>query len=259
MSELPRADLGAAAGAVAVASAVVEQRSWPRLAASPDTGSEQVLAYDLAHAAAAVRTAEAVLEYGAKGHDEAALACAFVADALADLGSRMAGRHRAWGAQPGWMEPQPNSSSATGTPLISPRCAGPRAIGTSTRTSPSCAKPSIASPRTRSGPGRNMSTVTNADIPEEIISGLAELGGFGLSVPESYGGFASGGESDYMGMVIATEELAWGSLGMGGSLITRPEILSRALVNGRHRRAENALASSTGLGRSHGGRGGHRT
>ena len=75
-------------------------------------------------------------------------------------------------------------------------------------------------------------TATNADIPEEVIEGLAELGGFGLSVPEEYGGFASGGESDYMGMVVATEELSWGSLGVGGSLITRPEILTRALVYG---------------------------
>ena len=72
----------------------------------------------------------------------------------------------------------------------------------------------------------------NLDIPEEVIEGLAELGGFGLSVPEEYGGFATGGESDYMGMVVATEELSWGSLGVGGSLITRPEILTRALVYG---------------------------
>src|SRR5439155_12028469 len=54
----------------------------------------------------------------------------------------------------------------------------------------------------------------------------------GLSVPEEYGGFAAGGESDYLGMVIATEELSWGSLNVGGSLITRPEILTRALVRG---------------------------
>jgi len=32
--------------------------------------------------------------------------------------------------------------------------------------------------------------------------------------------------------VVATEELSWGSLGAGGSLVTRPEILSRALVAG---------------------------
>jgi (2S)-methylsuccinyl-CoA dehydrogenase len=73
---------------------------------------------------------------------------------------------------------------------------------------------------------------TNADVPEEVITGVAELGGFGLSVPEEYGGFASGGESDYLAMVVATEDLSWGSLGVGGSLITRPEILTRALVAG---------------------------
>jgi (2S)-methylsuccinyl-CoA dehydrogenase len=48
---------------------------------------------------------------------------------------------------------------------------------------------------------------TNADVPEDVIAGLAELGGFGLSVPEEYGGFATGGEEDYLGMVVATEEL----------------------------------------------------
>ena len=72
----------------------------------------------------------------------------------------------------------------------------------------------------------------NLDIPEDVIAGLAELGGFGLSVPEEYGGFAPGGEQDYIGMVVATEELSWGSLGVGGSLITRPEILTRAIVQG---------------------------
>src|SRR5262249_49270866 len=72
----------------------------------------------------------------------------------------------------------------------------------------------------------------NLDIPEPVIEGLAELGGFGLSVPEEYGGFALGGEQDYIGMVVATEELSWGSLGVGGSLITRPEILTRAIVRG---------------------------
>ena len=74
---------------------------------------------------------------------------------------------------------------------------------------------------------------TNGDVPEDIISGLAEIGGFGLSVPEAYGGFATGGESDYIGMVVATVELSRGSLGIGGSLVTRPEILTRA----RHKSA----------------------
>ena len=72
----------------------------------------------------------------------------------------------------------------------------------------------------------------NEDIPEEVISGLGEMGAFGLSIPEEYGGYGSGGESEYIGMVVATEELSRGSLGAGGSLITRPEIFTRALVTG---------------------------
>ncbi|MEO1059211.1 MAG: acyl-CoA dehydrogenase family protein, partial [Actinomycetota bacterium] len=73
---------------------------------------------------------------------------------------------------------------------------------------------------------------TNADVPEEIVTGLAELGAFGLSVPAEYGGYSEGGDSEYIAMVAATEELSKASLGIGGSLITRPEILTRALVKG---------------------------
>ncbi|MEZ5235247.1 MAG: acyl-CoA dehydrogenase family protein [Acidimicrobiales bacterium] len=58
------------------------------------------------------------------------------------------------------------------------------------------------------------------------------MGLFGLSIPEAYGGFATGGQSDYLGMIIATEELSRASLGAAGSLITRPEILARALETG---------------------------
>ena len=70
------------------------------------------------------------------------------------------------------------------------------------------------------------------DVPEEIIAGLAQMGCFGLSIPEEYGGSASGSIKDMYGMVIATEELSRASLSIGGSLITRPEILARAIENG---------------------------
>ena len=84
------------------------------------------------------------------------------------------------------------------------------------------------------------STARTPTSPRSIITGLAEIGGFGLSVPEEYDGYAEGGESEYIGMVVATEELSRGSLGAGGSLITRPEILTRALAGRRHRGAEAA-------------------
>jgi (2S)-methylsuccinyl-CoA dehydrogenase len=69
-------------------------------------------------------------------------------------------------------------------------------------------------------------------VPEDLITRLRELGCFGLSIPESYGGFQSESDPDTLGMVLVTEELSRGSLGAAGSLITRPEILARALLKG---------------------------
>ncbi len=69
-------------------------------------------------------------------------------------------------------------------------------------------------------------------IPASIINGLRELGCFGLSVPERYGGLKPDDHEDSLGMVVVTEELSRGSLGAAGSLITRPEIMARALLEG---------------------------
>lgn len=69
-------------------------------------------------------------------------------------------------------------------------------------------------------------------IPEDIIKKLAEMGCFGLSLPQKYGGFQDDENPDHTGMVVVTEELSRGSLGVAGSLITRPEILAKALLKG---------------------------
>lgn len=65
-------------------------------------------------------------------------------------------------------------------------------------------------------------------IPEEFITKMAELGYFGLSVPEEYGGTEMGN----LAMILTTEELSRASLAGAGSLITRPEILTKALMAG---------------------------
>ena len=65
-------------------------------------------------------------------------------------------------------------------------------------------------------------------IPEHIITSMAELGYFGMSVPEEYGG----GDMGNLAMILTTEELSAASLGVAGSLITRPEILIKALLRG---------------------------
>ncbi|MBK7000176.1 MAG: acyl-CoA/acyl-ACP dehydrogenase [Rhodoferax sp.] len=69
-------------------------------------------------------------------------------------------------------------------------------------------------------------------IPKEILEPLTEMGCFGLSIPERFGGIQSNDHEDNMGMIVVTEELSRGSLGGAGSLITRPEILARSLLKG---------------------------
>ncbi len=69
---------------------------------------------------------------------------------------------------------------------------------------------------------------TDATIPEEFITSMAELGFFGLSIPEEYGGVEMGN----LAMILTTEELSRASLAAAGSLITRPEILTKALMGG---------------------------
>jgi (2S)-methylsuccinyl-CoA dehydrogenase len=69
-------------------------------------------------------------------------------------------------------------------------------------------------------------------VPESILTPLREMGVFGLSIPETYGGSAPQQREDTLLMIVVTEALAEASLAAAGSLITRPEILSRALLEG---------------------------
>lgn len=69
-------------------------------------------------------------------------------------------------------------------------------------------------------------------IPEEILQPLREMGVFGISVPQQYGGTAPDDEADNLSMIVVTEALSEASLAAAGSLITRPEILAKALLSG---------------------------
>ncbi|HEY7801971.1 MAG TPA: acyl-CoA dehydrogenase family protein [Dehalococcoidia bacterium] len=64
-------------------------------------------------------------------------------------------------------------------------------------------------------------------VPESLIKQFSELGFFGSSVPDSFGGTEMG----YLTMIVLTEELSAASL-IAGSLLTRSEILTRALLEG---------------------------
>ena len=69
-------------------------------------------------------------------------------------------------------------------------------------------------------------------VPETLLQPMREMGVFGLSIPEQYGGSAAEGREDTLLMITVTEALSEASLAAAGSLITRPEILARALTTG---------------------------
>jgi len=68
---------------------------------------------------------------------------------------------------------------------------------------------------------------TNSYIPMEIIGQMSELGVFGLTIPEHFGGMGLGKES----MCVVSEELSRGYIGVG-SLGTRSEIAAELILGG---------------------------
>ncbi len=230
-TSLPVPDLAAASEVIDLAGSVVG-KAVRHLAANGGPDQHQVLAYDLAHAAAQVETARALLDYGAKGDVEARITCAFTADMAHDLITRLIGREASWGLE---QAPMRSAHSFLDTFRSAEFIAslaqtpGPRHLDADFEM---VADTFRAFADKVIKPHAEHVHRNNDDVPEEIVRGLAEMGAFGLSVPAEYGGYSEGGDGEYIGMVVATEELSRGSLGIGGSLITRPEILTRALVKG---------------------------
>ncbi|MHB1889641.1 MAG: acyl-CoA dehydrogenase family protein, partial [Acidimicrobiales bacterium] len=163
-------DLDQAVHAVEIGSQVVDAAARA-LASGGGIDADQVVAYDLAHGAAAIRTARAALDYGSLGTAEATIACAFVADALADLLSRTAGREGAWGTSAGWAEKALGFISTWRDPAVLAALCGTEGerhldpdfdmVRDSFRR--------FAEERVR--PAAEHVHRANADVPEEIIAG----------------------------------------------------------------------------------------
>jgi (2S)-methylsuccinyl-CoA dehydrogenase len=68
---------------------------------------------------------------------------------------------------------------------------------------------------------------TNSYIPLEVVAQMSELGVFGLTIPQDYGGLELGKES----MCVVSEELSRGYIGVG-SLGTRSEIAAELIIGG---------------------------
>ncbi|MBT95780.1 MAG: acyl-CoA dehydrogenase [Acidimicrobiaceae bacterium] len=192
----------------------------------------QVFLYELAHARSALSIAQGFKDFAEKGDNEKLLVQLFCADTFKSLSTMCFGRERLWGIEDKDIQhlndyvalygSPDHYSSAVDLPLQSHLSEELELVAETFRR---FGKENIEEHAERVHR-------EDLDVPESIIVGLSELGCFGLSIPEVYGGTATGTSFDSYGMVIATEELSKASLSIGGSLITRPEILARAIENG---------------------------
>ncbi len=199
------------------------------------------LAYDLATVASGVQAARALLEVATgpdAAPDEAGLALAFAADVATDLVTRATGRWGTWG-----LDDDPLGA-------VDDAIAAGRSTGLLAEIGQRVLRTGQAAPRhldddlemvrdafrrfaeDRVAPIAEQVHRDDDDIPDAIISGLAEMGCFALSIPAEHGGMADGGPDELLNMVLVTEELSRGSLGVAGSLITRPEIIGTAILKG---------------------------
>jgi len=223
--------LSQAAAAVSTAGAVIA--AGIETAKTSGTADEdQQLVYSLAHAASAHAMAASALRYAEVGDDEARLAHVFIGRQLTELAAMLWARSADWGVGRDALDDTRDYAAVVTAPDF---------VGAAATTAGSANLPDdlemVATTfrqfaNERVAPHAEEIHRHDLDIPQEIIDGVAELGCFGLSIPEQYDGSASGSVDDYMAMVIATEELSTASLGAGGSLITRPEILARAIEAG---------------------------
>ncbi|HEX6610475.1 MAG TPA: acyl-CoA dehydrogenase family protein [Hyphomicrobiaceae bacterium] len=69
--------------------------------------------------------------------------------------------------------------------------------------------------------------LSNSYIPLDVIAQMSEMGVFGLTIPESFGGMGLGKEA----MCVVSEELSRGYIGVG-SLGTRSEIAAELILGG---------------------------
>jgi (2S)-methylsuccinyl-CoA dehydrogenase len=202
----------------------------------------QVHAERLAYAATEVTAAEALAAYAAEAGDPTtdAMAAAFAAEVADRLRSRIEGHREDFDVPDtalakglGDAEVQKAIRAAqhearfrdVGREMIRTRAANNAAIDEMAQMARDSAR---AFARKDVAPIAEKLHRHDDLVPESIISKMSELGYFGMSVPEEYGGQGMGN----LVMVVITEELSAASLAGAGSLITRPEILTKALLNG---------------------------
>ena len=208
--------------------------------------AHQCASYELALSAADLLAARTLLDAATKGKAlDGALALAFATETIIGVGNRLQGVYAATG-----LDAAPLGALVCGGALRALRsgAAGPEALA---RLGAAVAEAGgeIAeveldeqSTLARESFRRFAADVVvplaerihrhDLTVPESLLQPLREMGVFGLSIPEQYGGHAPQGHDNTPMMIAVTEALSEASLAAAGSLITRPEILARALLAG---------------------------
>ncbi len=210
----------------------------------------QVFLYDLAHLSSAHSIATSFLDFADKGSHEGKLVEIFCADALRSFGMASFGVENVWGFEKSDIEVIREYVRSSGNPENYVQGSNTLAVNHLSED-----MELVAQTFRRFGEEQISGIAEeihrkDLDVPESVINGLADLGCFGLSIPVEYGGSATGSNSDMQAMVIATEELSRASLSIGGSLITRPEILARAIENGGTEQQKRELLPEIASGES---------
>ncbi|MBT8139807.1 MAG: acyl-CoA/acyl-ACP dehydrogenase [Gammaproteobacteria bacterium] len=255
----PAANTATAKQAIAAARAVVNQSLTNIRLSCLDGKSvspakleqQQWVSFDLARSAAELAAAEHTLEYAAQantsgsGELEASIACAYTAEMFNNLRARLAPRLRDFQLPGDVLETSLGDTAILQWVAEQSSVENIVALGDSIRASDGHLGASVLDQEHQFMAetfGRFAIDVVDplaehihrndADIPDDILDPLKEMGVFGLSVPEQYGGLQPDDREDNMGMIVVTESLSRGSLGAAGSLITRPEILAKTLLAG---------------------------
>lgn len=209
--------------------------------------AQQPESYDLALCAADLAAARAVLEHAASTRAQGALlrplALQFVAEAIDATLARLAGRAQDHGLRAAEIHAlhaedipelaqalRSRTMEALGEALVADEHALP-GLGLDAEhelmreTFEHFGRETVA-------PLAQRIHAEDLDVPEAIIGPAAQLGLFGVSIPQRFGGLQPDDHPDTLAMVAVTEALSAASLGAAGSLVTRPEIMARALLSG---------------------------
>ena len=207
---------------------------------------QQGVSYEIALVNADLLAAQTLVRSGADASEmDANLAMAFIAEAVASVVARLQGVYIALGLDAGELHA---ISASDGLRTLRREASSPAALARLGKTV-AFASSEIADVAVdeQTAMARDAFRRFAADVvapmaekihrhdltvPESLLEPMREVGVFGLSIPEEYGGSSPEGHENTPMMIAVTEALSEASLAAAGSLITRPEILARALLAG---------------------------